>query len=224
MPGCHSDLVSIHGAPVGDCVACHMQRRQSRDSGHSAFTDHRIAIQPTASESARAIQSGRLKPWREPAPMLSQRILGIAYARRAEIGNSADDAKRALRLLTAAAPAFAGDPDILGGLGMSLMLTGAGREGARKLEQAIAAEPDNPLRYPAAAAARWQLGQDTRAIEILREAIRVDPYYVTAYHMIAHIFAERKELDDARSTWEAYLRLVPSSVNARLALRSMVSE
>jgi len=79
--GCHDQAVvaETHAEPADDCVSCHMTRRQSRDSGHSAFTDHLIARRPTAKpEGVEA--APRLRAWREPPDKtLATRNLGLAY-------------------------------------------------------------------------------------------------------------------------------------------------
>jgi hypothetical protein len=218
---CHVDLTAKgHGAPTGDCVACHMARRKSHDSGHSAFTDHAISVRREVSERDRSPASEPLRAWREPAAGLRERNLGIAYARRAETSASIEDARRARRLLTSALTGFPDDADVVGGLGMSLLLMGASRDGTKMLERAIALEPANPLRYPPAAAAQWQLGEDDSAMETLRAAIEADPYYLPAYRMLAHILSESGQRNEARKVWASYLLRVPQSVNARLALEA----
>ena len=65
--GCHDQtaLAETHPEPADDCVSCHMARRHSRDSGHSAFTDHRIARSPSV-ESEGSDVPPRLRAWREP--------------------------------------------------------------------------------------------------------------------------------------------------------------
>ena len=220
---CHTDLGGPeHIDPAGGCVSCHMARRQSRDSGHSAFTDHRIAARPYVPAAAKEQpQQGRqLQAWREPGAEWRDRNLGIAYAREAETSGSRPDRERSLRLLSAVEPRFPVDPDVLGGLGMALLLSGSERRGIEKLERAIAAEPANPLRYPPVAAAWWQLGDEAKAMDTLRSAIRTDPYYLPAYRMLAHILAGQGQAAEARKVWETYLRYVPQSMNARLALEA----
>jgi tetratricopeptide (TPR) repeat protein len=199
-----------------------MARRQSRDSGHSAFTDHRIAARPYLPAAAKEQpQQGRqLQAWREPGAEWKDRNLGIAYAREAETSGSSQDLQRSLRLLGAVERRFPTDPDVLGGLGMALLLSGSERRGIEKLERAIAAEPANSLRYPPVAAAWWQLGDEAKAMETLRSAIRTDPYYLPAYRMLAHILAGQGQSAEARKVWETYLRHVPQNLTARLALQT----
>ncbi len=62
---CH-DAVSLtgHPEPLGGCIECHMPRKQSYDSGHSAFTDHRIARRPAADVDQEEART--LRAWRDP--------------------------------------------------------------------------------------------------------------------------------------------------------------
>ena len=63
-----------------------MPSRQAYDSGHSAFTDHRISRRPE--QPAGAADLWKLRAWQEPEGAPVQRNLGLAYATLAERNQS----------------------------------------------------------------------------------------------------------------------------------------
>ncbi len=54
-----------------------MPRRDLKDGGHTAFTDHKIQKRPEVQREVPA--NADMLAWREPATDLRQRNLGIAY-------------------------------------------------------------------------------------------------------------------------------------------------
>ena len=54
-----------------------MPRRDAKDGGHTAFTDHRIQRKPEPESDLPA--DTEIVAWREPAPELQKRNLGIAH-------------------------------------------------------------------------------------------------------------------------------------------------
>ena len=75
---CHTrNFSASHPAKDSNCIGCHMPRRDAKDGGHTAFTDHRIQRRPEPQPDLPADTD--IAAWREPAPDLQKRNLGIAY-------------------------------------------------------------------------------------------------------------------------------------------------
>ena len=147
--GCHQDsLEEGHGEPSRDCVSCHMARRQSRDSGHSAFTDHLIARRPAAETKRDSGQPGRLRAWREIRGPLARRNHGLASVLIGERSQSSIHLQRAYRLLSSVQDQYPDDPDVLNGLGMSLALQGKSRPALELFQKAAGANPATPCSTP----------------------------------------------------------------------------
>ena len=226
--GCHGeDLVSRHSEPVGECVSCHMIRRPSFDSGHSAFTDHLIARNPdSSSEPGR--NARRIRAWRDPAdPELAQRNLGLAYVRLGERRKREDYLDEGAALLAQLVQTDALDPEGLEALGSVLLSKKAPPEAGLKelavdlLGRALREAPEIPGRYRTVAAAEWQAGNAGRAIELLTRAIELDPQNRSAYQVLSRIHEESGRRREAIETWRRFLELVPQSLAARTALREL---
>ncbi len=67
---CHKDILSKShaGGSNGDCVVCHMSKRNAKDGGHTVFTDHRISRRPEPEQQAETAEKGELVVWRDPQP------------------------------------------------------------------------------------------------------------------------------------------------------------
>ena len=225
---CHGpDLVSRHSEPTEECVSCHMIRRPSFDSGHSAFTDHLIARYPSASsETERA--ADRIRAWRDSDDsQLAQRNLGLAYVRLGQRKQRADYMDEGGSLLAQLAQIDALDPDGLEALGGILLSKEAPSEvglkelAAELLERALREAPGVPGRYRTVAASEWQAGNASRAIELLNQAIELEPQNRAAYQVLGRIHQESNRRQSAVQTWKRYLQLVPQSITARKAIQDL---
>src|SRR5580704_15739686 len=75
---CHiASFPASHPSKDSDCLGCHMPKRDAKDGGHAAFTDHRIQRRPEVQHELPAGTS--TAAWREPSPNLQKRNLGIAF-------------------------------------------------------------------------------------------------------------------------------------------------
>jgi hypothetical protein len=176
---CHSEaLPARHPQPAGDCVSCHMARRQGRDSGHSAFTDHRIARRMET--RAGSTPPRELRPWREPGGLLAARNLGLAYIRVGNRDSSEYHFNRGYALLAENATTLANDPDVLVAMGEVLMLKAKPREALLLFERAVRLRPGDALLYPNVAVAWKALGSYGKAIAAAERAIELDPYLDSA--------------------------------------------
>ena len=214
---CHQSLAADHGYGYGDCVGCHMGRRQSRDSGHSAFTDHQIRRRIGSSGGA----SGGtvLEAWREPAAPFRERNLGIAYTVVGERQASPRLVRKGLEKMRGARRDFAEDASLWDWIGLAEMRLGRPRQAVRAYERAVALNPRFPLYRTALAAAYWETGQATEAVGSLEQAIELDPGLESSYHMLAEIERAVEDTEAARAVWHSYLEWNPQSLTARARLR-----
>ncbi len=226
--GCHGEsLTDRHAPPVDDCVSCHMVRRPSFDSGHSAFTDHLIARRPQEfSETGQRARS--LRAWREPpSAELATRNTGLAYLRLGQRRGREDFMDEGASLLARLAQAGRLDSEGLEALGSALLAKEAPPEAGLKelardlLGLALEAAPTVAARHRTMAAAEWQLGDRSRAIELLGEAISLDPQNRAAYQVLARIHEESGDVQSAAETWSRYIAVVGPSILAQDKLRSL---
>ena len=228
---CHDEnLMARHAQPADDCVSCHMTRRPSYDSGHSAFTDHLIALYPVhATERQRTVE--RIRAWRDPEdPQLARRNLGLAYVRLGRRKQNPAYMDEGASLLAGLAQTGALDPDGLEALGSVLLTKIAPPEAGLKelaaelLQGALRMTPDVPERYRTVAASEWEAGNSQRALELLNHAISLDPQNRAAYQILARIYLESDRQQEALETWNRYLKLVPLSLAAREAVRDLTGD
>lgn len=206
---CHDQSRHPNTASVRDCAGCHMPKRKAPDSGHAAFTDHRIVRRPSAGAESKP---SHLTAWRPAPARWEQRNLGLAYASLGEKEQSVELLAEAGRLLSTL-----GDPDAetLAALGLVRLLQDRPKEAALLLERAVAARPGWAAYYQKLAIAWNAAGDRGRAIRILNRAIELDPSIEALYHTLAGM--ERG--DSRRDALERYLRFAPQSVTTREALR-----
>lgn len=220
---CHSQaLSSDHLARAPDCVQCHMPRRRSHDSGHSAFTDHRIQLRPAKGRGD--VPPVRLRPWAPVSKELLDRGMGIAYVRHGQRLGSAELVSRGVERLRQLPLSSSADKDALDALGTGLVISGSLREGLRLLEAAIVAGDAGALHYNGLAAAWWEAGDSAKAIQMLEEAIRREPALESSYQMLASIRAAVGQGEEASRTWERLLAVRPRLLRPRLKLRAQPSE
>lgn len=228
---CHGEtLDSHHAAQSEGCIDCHMVRRPSFDSGHSAFTDHRIERFPQTGADAGGTAT-RIRAWREAdSPILAQRNLGLAYARLGQRRKRPDFMDEGASLLAQLAQAGVLDPEGLEALGTILLSkqappeAGLGELARDLLNRAWQESPSVPARLRTLAAAEWQSGRTERAVELLRRSTVIDPQNRAAYEVLARIHSENGRPAEALRTWRRYLELVPASLAARTAVEHLEGE
>ena len=222
--GCHEpNALATHSEPAEDCVGCHMPSRQAYDSGHSAFTDHRIARsreQPSPSE-----ELWKLRAWREPRGPLARRNLGLAYALLAERSQSPQQASEALRNLVPAMRAFP-ETDLAIPHALARIFLGRGRTelAVELFQHVVRVEPTNPIWLQSLADGLHARGDTAGAIATLEHAIATDPLIEASYRALATIYASAGNRSQAARAWDRYLQHVPDSIFARQARQSLTSE
>ena len=218
---CHEEnLDASHLALAKDCTRCHMSKRQSHDSGHSAFTDHRITRQPIGTKTTPGARM--LRPWKPQAGPVAHRNLGIALIRLGQDESPAGDIKRGVTLLQSALSAQDRDASALEALGTGLVLSGAPTKGLRLLRKAVRADPDRSLYRNSLAAAWWNLSSGRESIREIERSIRLEPRLESAYHMLSRVNLVLGNRTRAKSAWTRLLEQRPRLLFAReqLALLS----
>src|SRR5271154_5614637 len=177
---CHeaSFPAASHPAKDSDCLACHMPRRDAKDGGHSAFTDHRIQRRPESQPEAPA--DAGIAAWRQPSADLQARNLGIAYIDAGMQRKSSQFIVQGYRTLTAVQVQFANDSDFFKWIGEALLLAQQTSEAKIAFERALELDPNSPLAEASAASPYVQSGDAARAIAHLERALTLDPLYLPA--------------------------------------------
>lgn len=217
---CHEEnLEPSHAALENDCISCHMRKRQSHDSGHSAFTDHQIRRQPIPSRPV--TEPRNLRPWKPQGGHLASRNLGIALVRLGQSESPAGDIERGVQLLESAISGRDRDPSALEAFGTGLVLSGAPAKGLRALRKAVQADPNRSLYRNSLAAAWWNLGAGKASIREIEQSIRLEPRLESAYHMLSRVNLANGNRTEAMSAWARLLEQRPRLVFAREQLKSL---
>jgi photosynthetic reaction center cytochrome c subunit len=194
---CHeaSFPVASHPAKDSDCLACHMPRRDAKDGGHSAFTDHRIQRRPESLPDAPA-DTG-IVAWRQPSPDLQARNLGIAYIDAGMQRHSSAFIVQGYRTLTEVQQQFSNDSDFFKWIGEALLLAQKSSEAQIAFERALQLDPNSPLAEASAASPYVQSGDAGRAIAHLERALTLDPLYLPAASTLMGLYQKQGKSAEA---------------------------
>jgi photosynthetic reaction center cytochrome c subunit len=184
-----------HPAKDSDCLACHMPRRDAKDGGHSAFTDHRIQRRPESLPDAPA-DTG-IVAWRQPSPDLQTRNLGIAYIDAGMQRHSSAFIVKGYRTLTEVQQQFANDSDFFKWIGEALLLAQQTSEAKIAFERALELDPNSPLAEASAASPYVQSGDAGRAIAHLERALALDPLYLPAASTLMGLYHKEGKTAEA---------------------------
>ena len=201
---CHAakfPAAAAHPAKDSDCISCHMPHRDAKDGGHSAFTDHRIQrrpeSQPVSPPDAPA-DSG-IAAWREPAPELRVRNLGIAYIDAGMQRKSSKFIVQGYRTLTEVQAQFSADSDFFKWIGEALLLAQQPAEAKIAFERALQLDPNSPLAEASAASPYVASGDAARAITHLQRALTLDPLYLPAASTLMGLYQKEGDTVQADS-------------------------
>jgi photosynthetic reaction center cytochrome c subunit len=171
---CHTaSFPASHPSKDSDCLGCHMPRRDAKDGGHAAFTDHRIQRRPEAQHDLPA--GSDIAAWREPSPDLQKRNLGIAYIDVGMQRHSSPFVIQGYRTLTEVQQQFRDDSDFFKWIGEALLLGKRTGDAKIALERALQLDPDSALTEASAASPYMQEGDVAGAIAHLERAVALDP-------------------------------------------------
>jgi len=172
-----------------------MPRRDAKDGGHTAFTDHRIQKRPEVQREVPA--NADILAWREPAPDLRQRNLGIAYVDVGMQRHSSTFIIQGYRALTGVQRQFRGDADFFKWIGEALLLAKQTSDAKLALERALELDPGSALTEASAASPYIQEGDDRRAIAHLERAVRIDPLFLPAASTLIGLYEKDGETTKA---------------------------
>ncbi len=184
--GCHQGpLPAAHPAKSSNCLPCHMPQREADDGGHTAFTDHWIERRPrNPAAGAPAIE--RLAVWREPAPAVRARNLGLAMmtvGTRDSVPAMVEEGLKALR-------GVAADSSVLTGIGSALQARHEPVEAAKAFERAMTLNPKDPLAAESAGMARLEAGDKAAATQHLERALTLDPLLLPDIDVLLKLYRE----------------------------------
>jgi len=193
---CHaSALPASHPAKDSDCLACHMPRRNAKDGGHSAFTDHRIQRRPEALPGLPA--NTGIVAWRQPSPDLQKRNLGIAYIDVGMQRHSSQFLSEGYRMLTEVQRQFTDDPGFFKWIGEALLLAKQLPDAKLALERALQLDPDSALSEAGAAAPYMMEGNTAAATTHLERAVALDPLYLPAASTLMGLYRQQGKFKEA---------------------------
>jgi hypothetical protein len=176
---CHTEnLPSSHPDKQSDCIGCHMPRRDAKDGGHTAFTDHRIQRRPQPQQALP--ENTDIAAWREPASDLQKRNLAIAYVNAGAERRYPPFVVRGYRMLTEVQGQFSTDSAVFTAMGTALMLGGQSTEAELAFDRVLQLGPDSAAGETNAASAYLQAGDIDKAVAHLERAVAIDPLHLPA--------------------------------------------
>jgi photosynthetic reaction center cytochrome c subunit len=200
---CHTgSLPASHPDKESNCIGCHMPRRDAKDGGHTAFTDHRIQRHPDPESPLPADTD--IAAWREPAPELQKRNLGIAYINAGMQHSSSAFVVRGYRMLAEVQTQFSNDDEFFASLGSALLLAKQTPEAELAFERALQLNPNSVADETNAASAYLQGGDIHRAVAHLERAVALDPLHLPADFPLIELY---KQLGNATKADEISGRL-----------------
>ncbi len=150
-----------------------MPRRDAKDGGHTAFTDHRIQRRPEVRPDLPA--DAGIVAWREPPANLRSRNLGIAYIDVGMQRHLPSYIIQGYRTLTEVQKQFADDSDFFKWIGEALLIGKQTSDANFAFERALQLDPNSALAEASAASPYIQEGDDADAIAHLQRAVDLDP-------------------------------------------------
>jgi tetratricopeptide (TPR) repeat protein len=206
-------------SPPDNCILCHMPQQPAEKIDHTAIADHRILR--TQSEIPAVLEDiasldliSDTKPSRSDDTQ-NLRNLALAYAQVGARYPEFD--QKALEILEQAAAAFPSDPEIQGTYGKALILARTGRQeaAAQALQKAIDDGSKSPEVPTMLARLRMQQGQVTSAMELFKDSIQLDPYFIPAYLDLAQAYSLLQDRQRALETLDTVLKQDPGNDYAR---------
>ncbi len=193
---CHTaSLPASHPPRDSDCIGCHMPRRDAKDGGHTAFTDHRIQRHPEPQPDLPP--DAGIAAWREPSPDLQSRNLGIAYIDVGMQRHSAPFIIQGYRTLTEVQRQFANDPDFFKWIGEALLVGKQSGDAKLAFERALQLDPNSALTEASAASPYILEGDTDRAIAHLERAVTFDPLDLPAASTLISLYQKQGKLTEA---------------------------
>ena len=179
-----------------------MPQQPTRDGGHTAFTNHRIARVPSSDKDVTAV--GELKAWREPEASLRERNLGLALTTHGIQDSNVDEVIRGFRILSGVEDKSSNDPAVLTALGSVLLRAKQPNEALRRFERAAALRPAHAPYEINVAAALEGSEKPEQAIAHLERALTLDPMIPAAVDLLNRLYRKQGQTDKADEALAAY--------------------
>jgi predicted CXXCH cytochrome family protein len=190
--GCHAaTLEAAHASPGRDCVACHMPQRPTKDGGHTAFTDHRIARRPEP--PVEIAPESDLKAWRNPDASVAQRNLALALATLGLDRSTPDLAIRGFKMLNRLGPELNGDPEALAALGSILLTAKEPVEAQRRFARALTLRPNYAPYEVDLSSALMASGDIVNATHHAERALKLDPLLEQGVELLSRLYKMQGE-------------------------------
>jgi len=191
-----------HPAKDSDCLSCHMPKRDAKDGGHSAFTDHRIQRRPEETTNAAVNSATNIAAWREGPTEFQKRNLGIAYIDAGIQRRSSPFVVQGYRMLTEVQRQFSNDPEVFKSIGQALLLANQNSEAKIALERARQLDPQSATTEASLAGPYLQDGNLPTASEHLERALALDPLNLPAASTLLNLYAKQGKQNEATSLSE----------------------
>jgi photosynthetic reaction center cytochrome c subunit len=192
---CHvSGFPANHPSKESDCIGCHMPRRDAKDGGHTAFTDHRIQKR---AEHTSSPASTEIVAWREPSPELQKRNLAIAHIDVGMQRHSSALVVQGYRALAEVQRQFGEDPDYFKWIGSALMLGQKYEDAKFAFERLLQLDPNSSLSEANAASPYLQEGDTKTAIAHLERAVALDPLNLPASSTLIQLYQKEGKTAEA---------------------------
>lgn len=188
---CHTAAFpKAHPAANSNCVGCHMPKRDARDGGHTAFTDHRIQRQPEPEQPV--TEDIDISAWREqPDANLQKRNLGIAYIQVGMERKSATFVVRGYRTLTEVQDSFSADPGLYSSMGAALLSGKQYSEAQRAYARAFELDPASSTAEADLGQAYAFAGEWDTAAHYLEDALRKDSLNLSVATLLMDIYGKQ---------------------------------
>lgn len=194
--GCHAKthFATSHPSRSSDCIACHMPKREANDGGHTVFTDHRI--QRTADHKPTGEPNG-IVPWRDPAPELTKRNLGIAEIEAGSETRSWRQVVSGYRLLTEVQHQFPDDCEMYQSIGNALLMGKQFSEAEIAFNLAERCDPKSSSTEASLGSACAASGQEELARSHLEKALQLDSMNLSAAEQLIGLYEKDGETEKA---------------------------
>jgi tetratricopeptide (TPR) repeat protein len=167
-----------------------MPKRDAKDGGHTAFTDHRILRQPEPEQPL--TEDIDISAWREPSdPNLRERNLGIAYIKVGMERRSATFVVRGYRMLTEVQGPFSKDSDLYSWMGGALLALKQDSEAKRAYTRAFELELSSAIKEADLGQAYASNGESDAAIRYLEDSLTKDPLNLSVASLLMDIYSKQ---------------------------------
>jgi hypothetical protein len=213
----------------GSCIDCHMPRYPPKDIAHTAATNHRIVRRPDKEmlgESTEPRQeSGIVSFYREHEDADDKEVdrdRGIALAHLMVQGMSqgkalpAGTGRQSITLLDRAVERDGEDLQAAEARAEVLALLDRETESLAAYENILSKAPHRETSLMGAAMLAQSLQRREAALSYWRRAVTENPWHASNRASLARMLAEEKAWQEARPHCEAWLRLDPANIEARV--------